>query len=363
MRDSEIDHKPSHIVRRFVASTAIGVSLVLILGVIVLSVHAGTTPEMSHSSLTSSSPIMNKTQVHNSCHTPPHRTGDSNLSIHSGGLNRTFLVHLAPSYGNQPQALIINYHGYNNTAQRTAQRTNMGAEADRAGFILVFPQGIDNPPSWNAGVGALGPTGDADDVQYTRDLIHYVEHNYCVDAHRMYVTGYSLGGGMAYRIACALSDQIAAFATVAGAFYRIPGGCNPSRPVPVLEIHGQADLLAPYNGNPYTGMAAVQTYLSFWLAHNKCTTTSMVIFQKVDVTGLEWPHCANGTVIQQYRISDGGHTWPASNPTLGIGYNSHTIDASVVIWNFLSRFSTSCVTQSPLFRDGEEVTPPAGALP
>jgi polyhydroxybutyrate depolymerase len=338
MHDSDIDRKPSYKVRRFVASTGIGISLVLILGVVAFSARAAIVPGSSHqpSPPGSSSTII--THSYNSCHTPPHQAGNNTLSIHSGGLSRTLIVHLAPSYGNQPQALVINYHGYNNTAQRTAQRTNMGAVADRTGFILVFPQGVDNPPSWNAGIGAFGPTGDADDVQFTRDLISYFEHNYCVDAHRIYVTGYSLGGGMAYRIACALSDQIAAFATVAGAFYRIPGGCNLSRPVPLLEIHGQADQFAPYNGNSYMGMAAVQTYLDFWLAHDKCNPTNRIIFQKADVTGTEWPHCANGTVIQHYRISDGGHTWPGSNPTLGIGYNSHTIDANVVIWNFLSQF-------------------------
>ena len=335
----ESDHQLSHINRRFVALVGIGASLVLILGVIVFNARAGTIPGMRHSSPSSVAPAINLTPIHNECHTPPHKVGDDTLSIHSGGLSRTFIVHLAPSYGNQPQALVINYHGYQNTALRTAQRTNMGVEADRAGFILVFPQGVDNPPSWNAGVGAFGPTGDADDVQFTRDLISYFEHNYCVDVHRIYVTGYSLGGGMAYRIACALSNQIAAFATVAGAFYRIPGGCNPSRPLSVLEIHGQADQYAPYDGNTYMGMAAVQTYLNFWLAHDKCNLSSKVIFQKADVTGLEWSHCANGTVIEHYRITDGGHVWPSSNPTLGIGYNSHTIDTSVVIWNFLSQFS------------------------
>ncbi len=338
MHDSDFDQKSSHKVRRFVASTGIGISLVLIVGVVVFSARAGIVPGSSHQPSTPGSSSTIITHSQNSCHAPLHQAGDSSASIRSGGINRTFLIHLAPSYGNQPQALVINYHGYNNTAQRTAQRTNMGAVADRAGFILVFPQGVDNPPSWNAGIGAFGPTGDADDVQFTRDLISYFEHNYCVEAHRIYVTGYSLGGGMAYRIACALSDQIAAFATVAGAFYRIPGGCNLSRPVPLLEIHGQADQFAPYNGNSYMGMSAVQAYLNFWLERDKCQLTNLVIFQKADVTGLEWPHCANGTVIQQYRISDGGHVWPGSNPTLGIGYNSHTIDASALIWNFFSQF-------------------------
>ena len=73
------------------------------------------------------------------------------LAIHSAGLSRTFLVHLPPSYGTEFQAVVINYHGYDNTAQRTAQHTNMGAEADKAGFMLVFPQAVDSPPSWDAG--------------------------------------------------------------------------------------------------------------------------------------------------------------------------------------------------------------------
>lgn len=333
------NHQSSHINRRFVATMGIGTSIIVILGIIVFNARAGTFPETQRSSNNIIKSAINFTPVQNECHTPLHKIGDETLTIRSGGLSRTFIVHLAPSYGNQPQALILNYHGYQNTALRTAQRTNMGAEADKAGFILVFPQGVDNPPSWNAGIGAYGPTGDANDVLFTSDLIRYFEHNYCVDAHRIYVTGYSLGGGMAYRLACTLSDQIAAFATVAGAFYRIPGGCNPTRPIPVLEIHGQADQFAPYNGNAYIGMASVQAYLNFWLAYDRCKPASKVIFQKTDVTALEWSQCANGAIIQHYRISDGGHVWPDSNPTLGIGFNSHTIDANVVIWNFLSQFS------------------------
>lgn len=342
MSDPDVDHNASHKIRRFVASVGIGISLAMILGVVVYSAHAGIVPGINHPTSTPGFPAKGAvTAVTTTCNTPPHKTGDSNLSIHSAGLNRTFLVHLAPSYDTHPQALVINYHGYQNTAQRTAQHTNMGAEADKAGFILVFPQGVDNPPSWNAGIGALGPTGDADDVQFTRDLISYFEHNYCVDSHRIYVTGYSLGGGMAYRIACALTGQIAAVATVAGAFYRIPGGCNPSRPIPLLEIHGQADRFAPYTGNPYMGMAAVQVYLNAWLARDKCSTINEVIFQKADVTGIEWPHCANGVVIEHYRISDGGHTWPGAGSGVGaLGYTTQTIDANVVIWNFFSRFTS-----------------------
>lgn len=335
----DFKHQSSDIKRRFVAIIGLSTALIIILGIILFNANESINSRMRQSPTNSPRSAINLIPIHNVCHTPLHKTGDETLSIQSSGLTRSFIVHLAPSYGTLPQALVFNYHGYQNTALRTSQRTNMSAEADKTGFILVFPQGVDNPPSWNAGIGVYGPTGDANDVQFTRDLISYFEHNYCVDTHRIYVTGYSLGGGMAYRVACTLSNQIAALATVAGAFYRIPGGCNASRPFPILEIHGQADQFAPYNGNTTVGMASVQTYLNFWIAHDQCRSNYKVIFQKSDVIALEWSQCAHGAVIQHYRISDGGHVWPGSNPTLGIGYNSHTIDASTVIWNFLSQFS------------------------
>lgn len=329
--------------RRLIAGTVcLSIAIVIVLGVAVYSANAGILPGglIFSSTATSHNIITGSGQQSSLCSsTPARQAGESYLSIQSGGLKRYFLVHLAPSYGSEPQAVVIDYHGYDNTAQRTAQQTNLGAEADKAGFILVFPQAEDSPPSWDAGTGAFGPTGDADDVQFTRDLLSYLEQNFCVDAARIYVSGYSLGGGMAYRVACTLSDQIAALATVEGAFYHFPGGCHPSRPVPVLEIHGQADQLAPYDGDSAKLIASVQTYLNVWFTLDQCQSANKVIFQKSDVTGTEWPDCADGTVVEHYRISDGGHTWPGSSPIPSLGYTTQTINANSIIWDFVSQFA------------------------
>ena len=273
------------------------------------------------------------------CKTPQHSAGDSNDTITSDGLQRTFLLHLPPSYGRQPQPLVINYHGYTQTTQIFANYTQMATEANSAGFILVYPQGEDNPTTWNAGIGNQGPTGDANDVQFTQDLLSYLAKNYCVDTHRIYVTGYSIGGGMAYRVACNLSTQIAGLATVEGAFYTAPDGCHPAHPVPVLEIHGQADRYAPYTGNPPMLMASVQDYLNGWLGWDQCSSVTQTFFQQSDVTGIEWPHCADGSVVAHYIISDGGHTWAGAAPEAFLGNTTHTISANVVIWNFFKQFS------------------------
>lgn len=269
------------------------------------------------------------------CTTPQHPMVDTTGTITSDGLKRTFLVHLAASYGRQPQPLVILYHGYSWTSQIMEQTTGMNKEADKAGFVLIYPQGVDTPPSWNAGVGAYGSTGDADDVQFTRDMLRSIEQNYCVDTHRIYVSGFSLGGGMAYRLACTFSDKLAAVATVSGAYYPIPGGCHrhPTRHLPILEIHGATDQLAPYAGNVNTRMDGVQDYLEGWLSRNECNDDSTTFFQQGDVIGTQWTKCADGVIVRHYRISNGMHTWPGSPGT------THVIDADVVIWNFFSKFS------------------------
>lgn len=273
-----------------------------------------------------------------SCTTPSHNPGDHTVAIHSGGLARTFIVHLPPSYGSQAQPLVILYHAYSFSAEQMERYSQMDSAADTENFIVVYPQGADQPSSWNAGNGAEGPTGDANDIQFTGDMLLYLEHNYCVDTHRVYAAGFSIGGGMAYRLACTLTNQFTAIATVSGAYYPIPGGCHPSRSVPILEIHGQADHYAPYNGNPEAKMASVQSYLNGWLSRDGCSSSFQTIFHQADVTGLQWSYCANGASVMHYRINDGGHTWPGAGPNGTLGYTTHTIDANIVIWNFFSQY-------------------------
>jgi polyhydroxybutyrate depolymerase len=263
------------------------------------------------------------------CQAPVHQLGDSTATITSGGVQRTFLIHLPPTYGYILQPLLIGYHGYSWTTKHMEDTTQFDGEADKQNFIVVYPQGVDDPPSWNAGVGAYGPTGSADDVQFTRDLLSYLEKNYCVDKHRVYLNGFSLGGGMAYRLACSLSDQIAAVATVSGAYYPFDDGCHPTRPLPVLEIHGMADHDAPYNGNTATHMAAVRDYLQLWLDIDKCSASSRDFFHQGDVTGTEWQSCAKGTEVVHYRIANGGHSW----------VGSPSLNTQDTVWQFLRQFS------------------------
>lgn len=348
MYNHDFHHVRAYRVRRLIAWICLAFSLLIIMGVLVYSFQSGIIPGFGtgHAPFTG---MPGSNQVANGSCPITATAGSSSHEINSDGLKRNFIVHLPSGSDQQMLPLVINYHGYDSTAANFEHYTNMDATADQAKFIVVYPQGaLDNAapqpkPSWNAGIGANGPTGQADDVQFTLDMLDYLQKNYCIDSHRIYVTGYSIGASMAYRIACAASDRITAFATVEGAFYHIPsGGCQATRPLPVLVIHSLVDQFAPYNGDSGRDLISVPDFLNLWFRIDQCNTgNSQTIFRQADVTGYKWPRCDGGSVMEHYKITDGGHVWPGSPVNMpSLGYTTHTIDANTLIWNFFQAFKS-----------------------
>ena len=68
--------------------------------------------------------------------------------------------------------------------------------------------------AWNCCGYAL--KNGIDDVDFIRALIEGLQKRYAIDSKRMFATGLSNGAMMSYRLACELSDKIAAIAPVAG---------------------------------------------------------------------------------------------------------------------------------------------------
>ena len=53
---------------------------------------------------------------------------------------------------------------------------------------------------------------------------------------------------MSHRLACDLSNRIAAIATLAGAVWKDASKCSPTDHVSVLDAHGDADPVVSYDG-------------------------------------------------------------------------------------------------------------------
>ena len=177
-------------------------------------------------------------------------------------------------------------------------------------------------------------------------LIDQVSGQVGIDPDRVYVTGMSNGAIMSGRIACQMSDRIAAVAQVAGTVaVDIAPTCEPGRPVPILEIHGTDDPLVPYDGGTVAAMLGgrgdvigVDAWASFWVANDSAAEQPETTLG-TDTTIRTWKGATPASDVVFYRVDGAGHTWPDGMqylPKLIIGPTTHTFDASEVIWAFLS---------------------------
>lgn len=229
--------------------------------------------------------------------------------------------------------------------------------AERQGFVLVMPEALGGV--WNDGRFATDDRhAMADDVDYLTAVIDDAMTRAPIDRRRVYVFGMSNGAAMAGRLAGERADRITAVAQVAGTAARVVAvDCRPTRSVPILQIHGVADRLAPYEGGRRRGPIArallmgrgaagpsigVEDWARFWVAANGASAEPEVSQIPPDTTVTTWRGASPASDVVCYRIQSGGHTWPGSRPALPrllFGRTSHTIDATHVIWTFLARHS------------------------
>lgn len=259
-------------------------------------------------------------------------------SIIHNGLVRTYRLHLPAGYTSSADyPLVINMHGLGSNALEQEFYTQFNQVSDTGEFIVAYPNGLNN--TWN-----ISSVTGTDDVGFISALIDTLDALYNVDLNRVYATGMSMGGFMSYRLACELSDRIVAIASVTGlqAFYP----CTPSRPVPVLQMHGTADGTVPYSGVALT--------IANWVGYNACPAEPLVYdLPDIDttdnstVTVSQYFPCDDSTEVLLYTINGGGHTWPGASFIIGV--TNQDIKASGEIWNFFKKYTlegTSSLAES-----------------
>jgi polyhydroxybutyrate depolymerase len=245
---------------------------------------------------------------------------------------RWFKVHVPPGYqSGDPMPLVFNLHGLGMNLEEQEALSGMTAKADEVGFVLVHPQA--GASVWNIQAGEIG----AIDVEFFRQMIDLLLERLSIDPERIYVTGFSNGGGMAHRLACDLSDRVAAIAPVAGAYLQ-DEICVPRRPVPILAIHGLADRYAPFL-DPSVGQD-VPRWALVWAARNGCDQEPLAEVRGA-VTVETWRNCRNDASVILYRVEEMGHSWPGSPLGDRYGPGTEELQANDLIWDFFQAHTLS----------------------
>ncbi|MBO0782125.1 MAG: hypothetical protein J2P37_25175 [Ktedonobacteraceae bacterium] len=302
--------------------------------------QAGASPSATTTPVTHGSIVATPITTTGCGKAPPTVAGKTmEATLTSDGIQRTYRLHLPVGYDpHRMTPLVLDFHGMNETAQEQERYTTYSSLADQQQVLVVYPQGVvgsNGKVGW-ATYGQFDPT--VNDVLFVSDLLTALQHQLCVDSHRIYATGISNGGGMTNLLACQMAGRIAAFVAVAAAIYPIPGGCHPARPVPYLEFHGTADSIVHYDGRPAVHLAPIMQTMQSWSTLDGCRSGPTTFFQHADVVGLQWTGCQSGSMVQHYRITGGGHTWPGARPVPRLGATTRTVSATRLSWQFFQRY-------------------------
>jgi polyhydroxybutyrate depolymerase len=275
--------------------------------------------------------------------------GFSLVNFAHAGETRPYYLYVPAAVRAAAAPLLLELHGRGINSLMFDRMTGFHATAGQHGFVLVLPTAIDE--TWNDG---RDPRGQArDDISYLLAVIEDVQKRTPVDEQRVYAAGMSNGATMTGRLACEHPAPLAAIAQVAGtAAAAIVEGARVSRPVPIINFHGAADRYAPYTGGNRHGLRArilvrrawrpaigVDDWARFWIAANRAINGPQLHVLPPDTSARTWHGDTPSSDITFYRIDRGGHTWPGSSiplPRLLMGRTSHTINATSLIWNFLS---------------------------
>jgi polyhydroxybutyrate depolymerase len=179
-----------------------------------------------------------------------------------------------------PMPLVLLLHGYGANAMGQDAYFALGELVNARRFVLALPDGTIDASGrrfWNATDACcdFARTG-VDDVAYIRAIIDDVKARYPIDAGQVFVIGHSNGGFMALRVACELSDRVAAVMSLAGAGWSDASRCRPTQPVHVLQVHGTADAVILYAGGTLMGAGtypSAERTVSDWAQRNSCNAS------------------------------------------------------------------------------------------
>ena len=257
--------------------------------------------------------------------------GDTTRRLVHDGRERSYVVHVPPGYDPaQPVPLVLVFHGGGGNAENVQRMTGFNATADAEGFIVAYPNGSgrlkEKLLTWNGGTccgfdklttGGYAVEQDIDDVGFVKAVIEDLDAVANVDRRRIYATGMSNGAIMSYRLACELSDVIAAIGPVAAT--QNVERCEPERPVPVIHFHGDSDQHAPYDGGAGSqslagvDFASVEETISFWVKHNGCASEPQVETSG-PIAHTAYTACEQDADVELYTILGGLHAWPGGQP-------------------------------------------------
>ncbi|HJU86656.1 MAG TPA: PHB depolymerase family esterase [Gemmatimonadota bacterium] len=277
--------------------------------------------------------------------------GDFTRTIFSGGLQRSYLLHVPSGWtADSKLPLVLAFHGVQSDPVHLRNVSGLDDVADRSGVVIAYPAAALG--DWNTGClqcGSNAVVEEIDDLGFVSDLVEQLAADAGIDRRRVYVIGISNGALFVHRLACAAQGIVAAAASVAATLIApeyVPA-CGGGT-LPMLFFHGSDDTFFPPEGR-FAGNTVLSVRLlsigesvDSWADRDGCEGTPRITAlpdaEEDGTTVVRTAHadCEAGAVVVYYAVAGGGHTWPGSRVPSGapLGRTSRDVSASAVAVDF-----------------------------
>lgn len=272
-----------------------------------------------------------------------------------GGHDRRYVVYV-PATLHPAAPLVFVFHGGGGDGPLIRESAGFEFDmlADEFGFVVAYPDGIGR--GWNScrkRVNSEAKQRRIDDVAFIEAIMAHEAAAHGVDVKRVFATGHSFGGQLAYRLALERPNEFAGIAAIS-ANLPAPGDNDcaiAEGAIPVMIMNGTDDPVSPYRGGR-TGRGidngnslSTEATAEFFVRRNGVGTMAEVVrlphVSAADPTWVErtsWTESEKSPVVL-YTIHGGGHVVPQPYfrfPTI-VGRQTRDLDAPAAIWDFFSR--------------------------
>jgi len=236
----------------------------------------------------------------------------------------TYHVILPPDPAPGPVPAVIFLHGAGGNGTATLKNRAMVDAVLKRGYALIAPDGLMREGRRGAGWSFLpGFPQRRDEDAFLKGVADDAAARFGLDRSHVLLAGFSIGGSMVSYIACADPGAFAAYAPVAGGFWRPqPEGC--AGPVRLLHTHGWRDTTVPLEGRPLRNGQIFQGdvfhTMEIWRDTNGCTLMRPDGFSG-DTTYMrrKWTKCSPGSALE-FALHQGGHSVPDGWATMVIDW-------------------------------------------
>ena len=292
---------------------------------------------------------------------PPPPAGEARTLEHQG-IERHYYLQNIEAAASAPVPLVVSLHGYRGTEQALTERNDLSQiawgsldrVASREGFVVAYPHAWLGHWSLFEGLPniALDDGRTVDDVGLVARMIARLVDEGLADAERVYLTGFSDGAIMSYKLLCTAEMPFAAAAPGGGTMYQgHRDTCAATAPTALMVIAGTDDRILPYDGWLFpTGreLSIPETMENFRLLH-ACTGQKTDLLYDRDaednsrVRETVWTGCGVENAVRLLRVEGGGHNRPSHEPLPDAwrewaGVHNRDIESAEEVWAFLRQF-------------------------